>query len=253
MVRRFRRIIRYPGSIPPDMSAHQSPVPSQNVETPLPYDPILIPDMHRVPPQGDTFQGSDIRAVYDSRFQNSFDFYWTDYWRNSLNQFGGFNVPLGYNAVIRKITIEMFQSGSNPVLDGNPFQFLSPWAGPDIFSDLSNMPTLVMLLDGVSAPTWTPTNFTNSFVPPLTGGVPIPDLLVHSIELDSFILAGEGQNFQISVLPFTLFDNTQPQRATQIDIIAHYYGNLILSTGRQLVEEIGNGTPQPVQIKGNTL
>jgi hypothetical protein len=255
MVRRFRNIQRYPGTIPQNMSAAQSPVPSQNVETPLPYDPKLIPDMHRVPPQGEQYQGSDVRAVYDSRFPNTIDWYWTDWWRSGLNQFNGFNCPLGYTMVVRKLQIELFQSANNPtLLPATPLTLVTPWGGPDIDSGLDAMPTLVALIDGASSPTWTPFNSAVPFQPPLTGGVPIPDLLVHSIELDSFIIVSEGQNFQIGVLPFTLFDNSLfPAGVTGVDIIAHYYGNLILSTGRQALEEIGNGTPAPVQIKGNTL
>lgn len=258
MVRRFRRHIRYPGIIPPDLSSAQSPVESQQAAVPLPYDPVLQPDMHRTPPVGDLFQGSDVRAVFDSRFPNTYDWYWTDWWRGSLNQFNGFTVPLGYNAVVRKITIELMQSSDNPTFNygagAAAFQPVTPWGGPNIDSALDEMPTLVALIDGASAPTWTPFNSSVPFQPPLTGGVPLPDLLVNSIELDSFIIVAEGQNFQIGVLPYTLFDNSLfPALAGGFDVIAHYYGNLILSSGRTPLEEIGNGTPEPVQIKGNTL
>lgn len=255
MVRRFRRITRYPGSIPPDLSAAQSPIPSQNESTPLPYDPRLLPDMHRTPPQGEPFQGSDVRAVYDSRFPNSFDMYWTDWWRSGVNQFNGFNVPLGYTLVVRKLEIELLQSANNPtLLPATPLTLITPWGGPDIDSGLDAMPTLIALIDGASAPTFTPFNSAVPFAPPLTGGVPVPQLLAHSITVDCFILVAENQNFQIGILPYTLFDNSLfPAGVTGMDVIASYTGNLILSTGRQTIEEIGNGTPEPVQIKGNTL
>lgn len=255
MVRRFRRITQYPGVIPPKQAENQSPIPSQNAPEPLPYDPKLLPDMHRVPPAAEPFQGCDVRAVYDSRFQNSFDIYWTDWWRNGFNLFNGFTVPAGYVMVVRKLEITLQQSASNPTfLPATPLTLIDPWGGPDIDSALNAMPTLVALIDGASAPTFTPFNASVPSVPPLTGGVPVPDLYVKSLTIDCFILVNELQNFQIGVLPFTLFDNSLfPAGVTGMDVIAHYTGNLILSTGRNVTEEIGNGTPEPVQIKGNTL
>lgn len=255
MVRRFRQMTQYPGVIPQNMSGAQSPVPSQNVQTPLAYDPALQPDMHRVPPEGEPFQGSDVRAVFDSRFPNSFDWAWTDWWRSGLNQFNGYTIPLGYNAIVRKIEIRLFQSASNPtLLPVTPLTLATPWGGPDIDSGLDAMPTMVALIDGASASTWTQANSSVPFQPPLTGGVPLPDLLVNPVFLDTFILVGEGQNFQIGILPYTLFDNSIfPAGVTGVDVIARYTGNMILADGRTLVEIVGNGTPEPVQIKGNTL
>jgi hypothetical protein len=181
--------------------------------------------------------------------------YWTDWWRNGLNQFNGFTVPQGYNMVVRKLEITLQQSATNPtILPATPLTLIDPWGGPDIDSALKAMPTLIALIDGMSAPTFTPFNAAVPFQPPQTGGVPLPDLYVKSLTIDCFILVGENQNFQIGILPFTLFDNNLfPAGVTGVDVIAHYTGNLILSTGRDLSEEIGNGTPEPVQIKGSTL
>lgn len=224
MVRRFRYLTRYPDKYPASLPADQSAVPSQRVRVPPAFDPSMNPDMQFEAREG-VPDIAIVRATFDSRPPYAYDFFWEDFWFNSLPfntpTPNGYTVPLGYNLILRELVISVYPQGQALI---NQF---GDWAvGGDGVPPIP----LQILIDGIQTP-----NFT-------AGRVFLYDIFFSDIQVPTFILVPGGSTVVVNLPGVT--DLTLGVGG--FDTYVHYSGNILVDTGRNIVNEVGNKFPLPV-------
>lgn len=221
MVRRFRPTNFYPSGIPEGLPDNQSSVPSQHSPVSIPFDPSRQPDMQ--PTKIDSVPDvSIVRAVFDSRPPYAYDFFFENTWQDGVQILNPYTVPVGYVLILRKVEISVYSVLEGDLLNSG---FMSP------FGDISNAglaPTLQILIDNLPAPTWT------------VGAVTLFDIFTSDVEIETFIPILGGSTIDIKMPGVTGIGSTT------FNVYAHFYGNMLLATGRNLVNEVGNANPQPV-------
>lgn len=242
MVDKFYPTPVYPGSYDPRRwASNQSAVPSQNAPVPDPFYPDPSVDLQSPPSGGrPKVAGTDnraiVRSVYDSRPPYAFDFVFTDKFVGGAAVFGGFAVPVGYVAVVRKI--EVILSGNKSV-GGNGL--ISP------YGDISNqllIPQLRVSINGGQQAQWLiPTSQNSPSANPIAGfaGNLIPGAIMSGAEIDTFFVLGENDTLNISVPGWT--------DTIGLDVDVAYGGQLILTDGRLKELEIGNSDAEPVTVE----
>ena len=231
MTARFRKRLVYPSTYPNSLVNEQSPVPSQENPVPAPYDPSRMPqNMPTAPVQAPS--KTIVRAVYDSRPLNCYDMYFEDAFLQGISQQGGYDVPQGYVLVLRDIIISVYPFGPADLLTS---AMLTPFGDPDPLAD--GFPRqLSILIDGGPAPTWT------------VGSVQLFDVFASDVEIETFILVEGGQNISIQLgLGLSAITSADGVTPTLFNTYVKYHGNMLLSTGRDAVAEIGNADPLLVE------
>lgn len=222
MVRRFPTYPRYPNKFNRSIADDQSAIPSQHHEVPPPFDPSMHPEMIPTPPPQEPIL-SIVRHSFDSRPPNAVDFFWEDAFLAGVSLTDGFDVPAGYICIIRKITLSFY-----PVV-GN--EALGPSPSLDIYGNDTSQLFMTILVDGAGTTNWTPN--TQGL-----GGVPILNAGAADTEFECFILVDQQQNFTIQIPDATDSLGT--------NVYVHYYGNMLLASGRSLNAEVGNKDPSLV-------
>lgn len=224
MVRRFRTTNAYPANYPKSLADNQSAVPSQHQHVPDAFDPSRQPDMQPTPIIS-TLDIAIVRASYDSRPPFAYDFFFENQWINGIQGINPYSVPVGYVLMLRKLDISVYPWTAGDLI-GIPT--MSPFGDLDA---LAFDPVLQILIDGAPAPTWT------------VGQVPLFDIFNSDLELDVFIPILGGSSFDIALTGVTSPDGVATRR---FNTYVHFYGNMLLATGRNLVNEVGNKEPLPV-------
>jgi hypothetical protein len=225
MVRRFITTNHYPSGYPAHLADDQSSVPSQHSETPPAFDPSQQPDI-RPTPAPSVPEASIVRAVFDSRPPFAYDFFFED---RSIDQvdgstpFTGYVVPLGYLLFLRKVVISLYPFTS-PTGVGQPVMNAF---GDVSINDFPSGVNVQILIDNAPAPDWT------------IGTVTLFDLFTADVEINTFIKILGGSQINLNLNGITGLD-------AKLVTYVHYYGNMLLSTGRVLSNEVGNQYPLPV-------
>lgn len=216
MVKKFRRFYR---------SMPQSPVPSQQFKTPKIYDPTFQPDMtaFQQAPKARAPTSSIVRYVFDSRPPFAYDWFWEERRSIDVPDNVPYTVPTGYVLLLRHLTLSV-----NPGVGSN--NHINPWGGNN--RAFAFLPFLQILVNGAATP-W----FTQQSGPSATQGVPLVDLLQSDTDIDCFVLVEGGQTLTVSVSNISSFV-----------LHTHYYGNMLLSQGRPVTQEVGNSEAEPVAI-----
>lgn len=229
MVRRFRTTDHYPSEYPARLADDQSSVPSQHAVLPPAFDPSDQPDIHPTPAPS-VPEASIVRASFDSRPPFAYDFFFED---RSIDQvdgstpFSGYVVPIGYVLLLRKVVVSVYPFPS-PTGVGNPV--MNAWGDIDINLFPSGVVAQI-LIDNAQAPDWT------------IGAVPLFDLFTADVEIDTFIKVLGGSTINFNLNGITGLD-------VKLVTYIHYYGNMLLATGRVLSNEVGNQYPLPVLSVG---
>lgn len=232
MVRRFRTTSQYPNTYSDSWGNVQSGVPSQNSPVPPPYDPSRQPDLIPTPPFiGNDF--SDVRHVFDSRPPMAYDWFFTDKIIQSIYENGGYTVPDGFILILRRVSVHAYQ------LVGEALQPTLTQFGDTDFVTLGWTPELRITVNNNPVTTWTVNNSGNF------GGVPLYDLFGAGTDIDTFVLVDGGQTVNVEIPPIT--DPAQPLISDSFAVTVQYYGNMLLSKGRTLPNEVGNDTPIPTK------
>jgi hypothetical protein len=225
MVRRFRYLTRYPDKYPASLPADQSSVPSQRSPVPPAFDPSMNPDMQFEAREG-VPDIAIVRATFDSRPPYAYDFFWEDFWFLSIPfnspTPNGYTVPLGYNLILREITISIYLDGGQPLISA-----FGDWA---VGGDGVPPPPLQILIDGIQTP-----NFT-------AGQVLLYDAFFSDVQVPTFILVPGGSTVVVNLPGITDLSLGVGGFNTYV----HYSGNILVDTGRNLVNEVGNKYPLPV-------
>lgn len=230
MVRRFRTTRQYPSSYPSSLPGNQSAVPSQSMDVPDAFDPSHNVDMIPTAPSG-VPDMSIVRAVFDSRPPMGTDFFFEDKLLTGIARIGGYNVPPGFVLVLRQVCVKIFP---HVAIDLVSAVELSPFGSVD-YSAASNaiQSDLSILIDGVPA-----AQFANG------NPVRLFDYIFADIEIPCWILADGGTTVKVFMTNVSSADGVTP---TEYDAYIQYSGNLLMSTGRNLISEPGNGLPLPVR------
>jgi hypothetical protein len=232
-MRRFPTSSVYPsGYDEAKMAGEQSSVPSQQSPTPAAFDPSHQPDMTSLPPT--SFPSlSIVRASFDSRPVNAYDWYWQDKYAQGvsikgpgLGFLGGYTVPDGYTLILRHLSISVFPNGGEV--------FVAPLMTPYGDTDEGAFVSLFININGAGAPSWTQTDPINQ------SNVSLFDLFTGEVEIPTFVLIGSGNYLNIAIPTIISADGVA---LTKFNTTIRYYGNMILSTGRALVGEVGNTDP----------
>jgi hypothetical protein len=225
MVRRFRTTNYYPSGYSDDLPDNQSGVPSQHSPVPPAFDPSHQPDM--VPtPAPSVPEAAIVRAIFDSRPPFAYDFFFED---RSIDQidgstpFTGYVVPVGYVLFLRKVVLSMYPFPT-PLGVGRPVMNAF---GDVSINDFPSGVVLQLLVDNSPAPDWT------------IGAVPLFDLFTADVEIPTFIKVLGGSQINLSLGGITGLD-------AKLVTYVHYYGNMLLGTGRTVSNEVGNQYPLPV-------
>ena len=176
---------------------------------------------------------SDVRHVFDSRPLMAYDFYWEDFFEDGIRATPAFTVPDGNVFVLRQLAIEMYpnQSSGGAGFDISPFGDMgTPGAGV-------TTPKLRILVDDV------PTNIWTQYGPSGLNGVPLYNAFAGSLVIPTFVIVGPGSTFTIFIPNFI-----DPAGGTNCNTYVHYYGNMLLASGRDIVQEAANAKPLPVRM-----
>jgi hypothetical protein len=217
---RFRKFGQYPSGYPTKLADQQSAVPSQYSEVPPAFDPSMHPDMIPTDPIGVVDQ-SIVRHVFDSRPPFAYDFFFEDTFQGGVDLLGGYTVPVGWNLFLRRIILSIY-----PVTGEVATRTITIFGDLDVLAFAA--PILQILNNGAPASDWT------------VGQVVLFDVTGADIEIETFVKIKGGNNLNIS-----LSGITSPPNPT-LNVYVQYYGNMLLSTGRNIVNEVGNQYPQPV-------
>jgi hypothetical protein len=235
MTARFRRLDRYPSGFSNSWGNNQSSVPSQNAPVPAAFDPVMKPARMPTPPTGfpsDTI----VRATYDSRPLNAYDFFFEEFFLGGtpFNGAGtsGYVVPPGYVLILREIVIAGYNTGVNSAI-------MNPFGGWDT-ADGIIPPFLRILVDGAQTPSFAP------------GNLQLLDFFITDVQIPCFIPISGGSRLQV-ILPLFAQDDPAGLGITPFDTFVHYFGNMLLSTGRDTSAEVGNAEPEPVHIADAVL
>jgi len=231
MVRRFRYLTEYPDKFNPAKTGeNQSAVPSQHSPVALPFDPSRNPDMQFRLSQTDP-DVSIVRASFDSRPPYAYDFFFEDFFIAGIpfNGVGtaGYNVPVGFNLILREIVLSLYPATGAA-------QIISPFGDYDV-ADGPVPPVLQILINGVQAPTFT------------VGVVKLYDLFFSDVQVPCFIPVPGGSTVKVNLPGYATDDGV----AHGFNTYVHYYGNVLVDTGRNLVNEVGNAKPLPVVDASN--
>jgi hypothetical protein len=211
---------------PTALLGKQSPVPSQDMPVPPPFDPRYQPDVFNGAPP-DVVDIGIVRSVFDSRPVNAFDFHWEETY-NGTSAAVHYTVPQGYLAITRRFEISVYPAVTNTGVHTLGINGYGDAANPGSPANAN----LQILINGAPTPYWTPN--TLGF-----GGVPTFDLEAADLAFNAFVLVDENQTLSIAIPGVTNDGST----ITYV----HYYGNLIRKTGRTLNNEVGNGDPELVE------
>ena len=258
-MRRFRYTTDYPGNYSPELRrTDQSPVPSQNNATPKPYYPAYPADLIQRSARTSPDNLAIVRAQFDSRPVNAFDMYFEDAYFDAgpVSWMAGYTVPQGYTLILRRLGLQLLPSEAiaantpagplqnqwMPRIDpyGNIIQFLT--------ADGGRFATLQITVNGVA----TPISILSSNAPYKSvnggtgggGGIGLFHLGYGEYEVDTFLTASENSVVNIIVDPLT---DTLGAFPSGFNLYVQYYGNLLLSDGRQTTLQVGNGDPEPVR------
>lgn len=228
MVRRFRYLTKYPGTYDPKKwGADQSSMPSQHSPVPKAFDPSRNPDMQFQTPQGVPDQ-SIVRASFDSRPPYAYDFFFEEFWMLGVPLGGagssGYVVPLGFNLILREVVIAIYQG--NTAAQASILSPFGDWAAIDGVIP----PNLNILIDGVQTPSFT------------VGQVPLWDSFVSDVQVPCFIPIGGGSKLQVILPGYAMNSGV----GSNFNTYVHYFGNTLVDSGRNLVNEVGNARPLPV-------
>jgi hypothetical protein len=209
------------GYDPAKRAAVQSSVPSQEMPVPPPFDSIRQPDIQSIPPNVIDF--SLVQSVYDARPPKGFDFFWEDAFLVGISQTNGYTVPPGYVLVLKQIFLATYPAFTvddhhNHSIDVYGASFDEPGA-------------FNLLIDGQSCQ-----QFTLSQGQP---GVILFDIGSSDVQIDCYVVVAQGQNINIRIPTYTDDDST--------NVLVHYYGNYLLATGRNILNEPGN--PRPILVE----
>jgi len=256
-MQRFRYTTNYPGNYSPEqLRGNQSPVPSQHDGTPQPYYPAYPADL--IPPQQARTTPDNlaiVRSHFDSRPVNAFDMYFEDAFFDSgpASWMQGYTVPQGYTFVLRRLGLQLLPSEAiaantpggplqnqwMPRIDpyGNIIQFLA--------NDGGRFATLQVTVNGVATQiSLLSSNAPVKSVNTSNGGIGLFHLGYGEYEIDTFLLAQENSNVNVIVDPLT---DTPGAFPSGFNLYVQYYGNLLLSDGRQTTMQVGNPDPEPVR------
>ena len=219
-------------------AAEQSAVPSQQGPAIEAYYPGGPTDLMRPPSSGTAQQAIDnlavVRAVFDSRPLNAYDFTFRDKFQGGAAVFGGFAVPKGYIAIVRNVSVALF--GEVPL---GGVGFVTP------FGDLQNnltIPQMNLIINGGQQAQWTvPLSANSPNANPIAGfaGVLAEDAYLSSADFKTFVVLNEESICNIQVLNWTDTANR--------DVLVEYSGQLLLSDGRTYNMQVGNADPEPVR------
>lgn len=212
------------------LAAEQSAVPSQQAPVPLPYDPSRKPQSQFSPPSVVPSR-SIVRNTFDSRPVNAYDWYWEDRFEAaSPSILGGYTVPNGYLLILRMLIISIYPANTADLINIETMDGF----GNQILGSTAN---LFININDAGAQTWTQTDPINQ------NPVNLFDYNLADIQIETFVLIGANNNLNISINGVT----TPAAAATRFITNVRYYGNMLLSSGRTLVGEVGN--PDPLLIR----
>lgn len=255
--------------LPPGFKSYpinQSSMPSQHGAQPWqtgqPYNPVNQPDIRRPyktrlapdmvagePSQNEPLgvqiprEIASVQHIFDSRPVQGYDIFFTDkFFDNGIifrPELGGYRVPDGFNLFLRKITVSGWPNTGD--VDNAVLTLLGPTT-----VTVHDVVQMSMLVDGAATPLWTSVHDMANQPPigPLNG-VPLPDFGFCDTEFDCFIIVPGG-----SIVTAAFINPGAVAGMTPWKVIVHYYGNLLLDTGRTLSNEAGNDRPIPVTIAG---
>lgn len=230
MVRRFRPYKHYPAGFDASkLAANQSSVPSQHMPVGPAFDPSQQPDMQptRITSRPDN---SDVRFIFDSRPPYAYDFFFENKWRDGIQVLNPYTVPLGWVLLLKYIAINIYPFGPPDLLTAptiTPFGDNDDTQFPDV--------RLEILVDGSPTPYFT------------VGNVRLFDAFQSELEIPVFVPIQGGSSFDINITNVISSDGIA---VTLLNTYVHFSGTMLLSTGRNLVNETGNEYPLPVKAVG---
>ncbi len=215
----------------------QTDVPSQQ-DVPgqaPPFDPSGHPDMQRsfLQTRESVAPFFDVRSVHDSRPLFGYDFYWEDQFVDGIRQTPPFVVPEGWTFLLRTLAIEMFPN--SPL--GSATVFMSPFGQMGFTGVGVTTPKLQILVNGNPTPMWT------QYGPSGLNGVPLFNVFITGITIETFVVIPARSNFTIFIPNWI-----DPGGVTTIDTQCAYYGQMLMASGREPTQDVGNAAALPVQV-----